>query len=126
MLTGRPLRADWAHPFYPGSAEGPGGPPTCPGPILDGHLAVETAEITYRAGRQIRVTLLIGTTRNDFIGFVATDSKDALFAQFGTGAARARAANDPHGTAPPLCFSRSCKRAAGLRARHDYVPLSNG
>ncbi|MFD5512131.1 telomere-protecting terminal protein Tpg [Streptomyces sp. NPDC127051] len=26
--------------------------------------------------------------------------------------------------APPLCFSRSCKRAAGLRARHDCVPLS--
>lgn len=27
---------------------------------------------------------------------------------------------------PPLCSSRSCKRAAGLRARHDCVPLSNG
>ncbi|MFE7402871.1 DUF721 domain-containing protein [Streptomyces sp. NPDC057557] len=26
---------------------------------------------------------------------------------------------------PPLCSSRSCKRAAGLRARHDCVPLSN-
>jgi hypothetical protein len=26
----------------------------------------------------------------------------------------------------PLCFSRSCKRAAGLRARHDFCPLSNG
>jgi hypothetical protein len=25
---------------------------------------------------------------------------------------------------PPLCFSWSCKRAAGLRARHDCVPLS--
>ncbi|GAB2823170.1 hypothetical protein GCM10027073_61620 [Streptomyces chlorus] len=28
--------------------------------------------------------------------------------------------------APTLCFPRSCKRAAGLRARHDCVPLSNG
>ncbi|WP_331752075.1 hypothetical protein [Streptomyces sp. NBC_00829] len=27
---------------------------------------------------------------------------------------------------PPLCSSRSCKRAAGLRARHDFCPLSNG
>ncbi|MGW5781738.1 hypothetical protein [Streptomyces sp. NPDC003863] len=27
---------------------------------------------------------------------------------------------------PPLCSSRSCKRAAGLRARHDCVPLPNG
>ncbi|MEW2438908.1 twin-arginine translocase TatA/TatE family subunit [Streptomyces caniferus] len=24
----------------------------------------------------------------------------------------------------PLCFSRSCKRAAGLRVRHDCCPLS--
>lgn len=27
---------------------------------------------------------------------------------------------------PPLSSSGSCKRAAGLRARHDCVPLSNG
>ncbi|MFF5856298.1 hypothetical protein ACFY8B_11740 [Streptomyces sp. NPDC012751] len=27
---------------------------------------------------------------------------------------------------PPLCFPRSCKRAAGLRARHDCSPLSIG
>ncbi|MFE7940524.1 hypothetical protein ACFU46_24600 [Streptomyces griseoincarnatus] len=30
-----------------------------------------------------------------------------------------------HGS-PPLSFSRSCKRAAGLRARHDCCPLSMG
>ncbi|MEW1818730.1 hypothetical protein [Streptomyces diastaticus] len=31
----------------------------------------------------------------------------------------------PDGTiTPPLCSSRSCKRAAGLWARHDCVPLS--
>ncbi|MEV6742463.1 hypothetical protein AB0N14_38585 [Streptomyces sp. NPDC051104] len=29
-------------------------------------------------------------------------------------------------TGAPLCFPRSCKRAAGLRARHDCSPLSNG
>ncbi|MER5838883.1 hypothetical protein ABT099_00985 [Streptomyces prasinus] len=27
---------------------------------------------------------------------------------------------------PPSSFSRSCKRAAGLRARHDCRPLSMG
>jgi len=78
---------------------GPGGPPTYPGPILDGRLAVETPESAYEAGHQRRVPLLIGTNSNDFIGFVAADSKDALFAQFGTNAARARAAYDPDGTA---------------------------
>ncbi|MFJ8391011.1 hypothetical protein ACIQ9Q_42440 [Streptomyces sp. NPDC094438] len=26
----------------------------------------------------------------------------------------------------PLCFPWSCKRAAGLRARHDCSPLSKG
>jgi para-nitrobenzyl esterase len=79
---------------------GPGGPPTYPGPILDGRLVVETAESAYRAGRQMRVPLMIGTNSADFIGFVAADSKDALFAQFGTHAAWARAVYDPDGTAP--------------------------
>jgi NADPH:quinone reductase-like Zn-dependent oxidoreductase len=27
---------------------------------------------------------------------------------------------------PPLCFPRSCKRTAGLRARHGWSPLSIG
>jgi para-nitrobenzyl esterase len=79
--------------------DGPGGPPTYSGPILDGRLAVETPESAYRAGHQMRVPLMIGTNSNDFVGFVAADSKDALFAQFGAGAARARAAYDPDGTA---------------------------
>ncbi len=30
------------------------------------------------------------------------------------------------GLPPPLSFSRSCKRAAGLRARHGCCPLSIG
>lgn len=35
---------------------------------------------------------------------------------------------DPHADwcEPPLSFSRSCKRAAGLRARHDCCSLSMG
>ncbi|WP_446046472.1 carboxylesterase/lipase family protein [Streptomyces olivaceus] len=79
--------------------DGPDGPLTYPGPILDGRLVVETPERAYRAGRQMRVPLMIGTNSNDFIGFVAADSKDELFAQFGAGAAQARAAYDPDGTA---------------------------
>ncbi len=79
--------------------DGPGGPPTYPGPILDGRLAVETAESAYRAGHQMRVPLMIGTNSNDFIGFVSADSKDALFAQFGANAAWARSVYDPDGTA---------------------------
>lgn len=40
-------------------------------------------------------------------------------------------AEDPHpdvreAVEAPLCFPRSCKRAAGLRVRHDCCPLSNG
>jgi hypothetical protein len=42
---------------------------------------------------------MIRTNNNDFIGFVAADSKDALFAQFGAGATQSRAAYDPDGTA---------------------------
>jgi para-nitrobenzyl esterase len=79
--------------------DGPGGPPTYPGPILDGRLAVETAESAYRAGHQKRAPLMIGTNSDDFIGFVAADSKDALFEQFGDNAAWARAVYDPDGTA---------------------------
>ena len=79
--------------------DGPGGPLTYPGPILDGRLVVETPESAYRAGRQQRVPLLIGTNSADFIGFVSADSKDALFAQFREHADRARAVYDPDGTA---------------------------
>ena len=38
--------------------------------------------------------------------------------EYGTAASR------PH--RPPLCFSRSCNGAVGLRARHDCCPLSIG
>ncbi|WP_406103478.1 gamma-glutamyl-gamma-aminobutyrate hydrolase family protein [Streptomyces sp. NBC_01003] len=35
-----------------------------------------------------------------------------------------RLGRHPGRRAPPLCFPRSCKRAAGLRARHGCSPLS--
>ena len=50
---------------------GPGGPPTYSGPILDGRLAVETAESAYEAGRQAKVPLIIGSNSADAAGFVS-------------------------------------------------------
>lgn len=78
---------------------GPGGPPTYSGPILDGRLVVETAETAYKAGRQLRVPLIIGSNSADFIGFISAGTKDSLFDQFGKGNADARAAYDPNGSA---------------------------
>ncbi|TXC71096.1 carboxylesterase family protein [Sphingomonas ginsenosidivorax] len=122
---------------------GAGGPITYPGPILDGRLAVETAESAYRAGRQARVPLLIGTNSNDFIGFVSAANKDELFAQFGANAARARAAYDPDGTLPfqrvlqsvgidraqaePARFTANTFAATGVPTylyRFSYVPTA--
>lgn len=78
---------------------GPGGPPTYSGPILDGKLAVETAESAYDAGRQMRVPLMIGANSADFVGFISAETKDGLFSQFGERKAEAMAAYDPSGTA---------------------------
>jgi para-nitrobenzyl esterase len=98
VLTGRPMRADGVDPHYLVSAEtigvnfalaklrarsvaeivdgdqesaGPGGPVTYSGPILDGRLAVETAQSAYEAGRQMRVPLIIGANSADFVGFIS-------------------------------------------------------
>jgi para-nitrobenzyl esterase len=50
---------------------GPGGPVTYSGPILDGRLAVETAQSAYEARRQMRVPLIIGANSADFVGFIS-------------------------------------------------------
>lgn len=64
---------------------GPGGPPTYPGPILDGKLVVETAESAYKAGRQARVPLIIGSNSAEVpAGFVNARSKEELLALFGS------------------------------------------
>ncbi|MFF8918587.1 amidase [Streptomyces sp. NPDC015032] len=52
---------------------------------------------------------------------------DALTTRTGAGTVHPpRADGYERACEAPLCFSRSCKRAAGLRARHDCCPLSNG
>ena len=78
---------------------GPGGPPIYSGPILDGRLVAETAESAYKAGRQMRVPLMIGSNSAEVnSGFLRARSKEELFAEFGKGKDQAIAAYDPEGT----------------------------
>ena len=80
-------------------SNGPGGPPTYPGPILDGKLVVETAESSYKAGRQARVPLLIGSNSAEVpAGFVNARSKEELLNLFGSMKDEANKVYDPTGT----------------------------
>jgi para-nitrobenzyl esterase len=122
---------------------GPGGPITYSGPILDGRLAVQTAQSAYEAGRQMRVPLIIGANSADFVGFISADTKEALFSQFGEGKAEAIAAYDPNGTTElrallvmagtdrvqtePARYTASAFVASGAPAyvyRFSYIPAS--
>ncbi len=79
------LRALSAGEIVDGGQEtaGPGGSPTYSGPILDGKLVVETAESSFKAGRQAKVPLLIGSNSAEVpAGFVNARSKEELLAQF--------------------------------------------
>lgn len=96
------LRALSAAEIVDGGQEtaGPGGPPTYSGPILDGKLVVETAEDAYKAGRQPRIPLLIGSNSAEVpAGFVNARSKDELLTAFAEVKADFTAAYDPDGTA---------------------------
>ena len=62
---------------------GQGGPPIYSGPIIDGKLVMETAESAYKAGRQIRIPLIIGSNSAEVpAGFVNAGSKEELLTQF--------------------------------------------
>jgi para-nitrobenzyl esterase len=82
-----------------GETDGQGGLRIYPGPILDGKLVVETAEIAYKAGRQARVPLMIGCNSAEIGGgFVnASKSKEELFSLFGDLKDEAKTAYDPDG-----------------------------
>jgi para-nitrobenzyl esterase len=68
-------------------------------PILDGKLITETAETAYKAGRQPRVPLMLGSNMGDTAGNrVRARTKDELFARYGQWSAEAKAAYDPDGT----------------------------
>ena len=102
--TGAPalakLRAMSVEEIVDGGQEndGDGGPRTYSGPILDGRLVVETAESAYSGGRQESVPLIIGNCSAEIGGaFVSnSNSKQALFAQFGEFEDLARTAYDPN------------------------------
>jgi para-nitrobenzyl esterase len=77
---------------------GQGGVPIYAGPILDGKFVVETFESAYKAGRQIRVPIIIGSNSAEVpAGFVNAKSKEELLAQFGPVKKELAAAYDPEG-----------------------------
>jgi para-nitrobenzyl esterase len=72
--------------------------PTYAGPMIDGKIAIESPADAYAAGRGAKVPVMVGANSAD-IGFGRAPNKDALFAQFGANADKAKAAYDPDGTA---------------------------
>jgi len=95
------LRALSAEQVLRGAAApaGAGGPPFETTPILDGRLVTETAESAYKAHRQPRVPLLVGSNSADTAGNrIRATTKEQLFARFGQWSAQAKAAYDPDGT----------------------------
>jgi len=79
-------------------SNGQGGAPIYAGPILDGKFVVETFESAYKAGRQIRVPLMIGSNSAEVpAGFVNARSKEELLTQFEPVKKEMVAAYDPEG-----------------------------
>ena len=69
-------------------------------PMLDGKLVTETAETAYKARRQPRVPLLVGSNSADTAGNrIRATTKEQLFARFGQWSDQAKAAYDPDGSA---------------------------
>jgi para-nitrobenzyl esterase len=78
---------------------GQGGTPIYSGPILDGKLVVETAESAYKAGRQNKASIIIGSNSAEVpAGFVNATSKEALYKLFPAVESELKAAYDPDGT----------------------------
>jgi len=81
------------------AAAGANAPPIETTPILDGKLITETAETAYKAHRQPRIPLLLGSNSADTAGNrVKATTKEQLFARFGQWSAQAKAAYDPDGS----------------------------
>jgi para-nitrobenzyl esterase len=93
------LRALSAEEILRGAPVQPGVPSYETTPILDGKLVTETAETTYKARRQPRVPLLLGSNSADTAGNrIRATTKEELFARFGQWSAQAKAAYDPDGS----------------------------
>ena len=68
-------------------------------PVLDGKMVTETAETAYKAHRQPRVPIMLGSNSGDTAGKRAkAATKEQLFARFGQWSAQAKAAYDPDGS----------------------------
>jgi para-nitrobenzyl esterase len=90
-------------------AAGNAPPPIETTPILDGTLITETAESAYKARRQPRIPLLVGSNSADTAGNrIKATTKEQLFARFGRWRAQAKAAYDPDGTTElPVLIARA-------------------
>jgi para-nitrobenzyl esterase len=93
----------------------PSGPPTYAGPVVDGRVVAGLADAALRNGRAARVPLMIGTTGAD-IGFAFAQTKDDLFASFGSHADAARRAYDPDGATE---LGRLVAAVGADRAMHE-------
>jgi len=69
------------------------------GPLLDGAIVYQTPQQALESGDWNKMPVLVGSTSAD-LGFSSAESKQALFAPFGTHAQRAREVYDPDGNAP--------------------------
>jgi para-nitrobenzyl esterase len=70
---------------------------TYSGPMIDGKLRLQDLDAAYRAGKQLRIPVIVGATDMD-IGFGSEGkTRDQLFAAFGANAEAARKAYDPDG-----------------------------
>ena len=68
-------------------------------PVLDGKLVTETAETAYKAKRQPRIPIMVGSNSADTAGNrIRATTKEQFFARFGQWSAQAKAAYDPDGT----------------------------
>ena len=68
-------------------------------PILDGKLITETAETAYKAHREPKVPLMLGSNSADTAGNrIKATSKEQLWARFGQRSDQAKAAYDPDGS----------------------------
>ena len=105
------LRALSAEDVLRGAPAQPGGsvPSYETTPILDGKLVTETAETAYKARRQPRVPLLLGSNSADTAGNrIRATTKEQLFARYGQWSAQAKAAYDPDGSTDlPVLISRA-------------------
>lgn len=68
-------------------------------PILDGRLITMTAETAYKAGRQPRMPVMLGSNSADSAGNrIRSTTKEQFFDRFGKWKNEAKAAYDPDGT----------------------------